>query len=668
MKTYITALLISMVMIASVSGCAPSQQPVDSTATPLLASTATPQPDPTSTSTDIPKPIPTIPSDAEFHINPIDGLSPDFIMGADVSMLGEIEKNGGKFYDQGIEGDSLEIIQNHGVNWIRLRLWNDPTDQNGNPLGGGNNDLQRTIELAVRAKSLGLKFLLDFHYSDWWADPGKQNMPKAWAALEPAELNQAVYDFTADALQKLAAAGAMPDMVQIGNEVNSGMLWPAGKTWSEGGETVGGYDGFAELLSQGIQAVRDNDPNHADPQQRIRIAIHLADGGNNDLYHTVFDALTERNVDFDIIGLSYYSYWHGPMDRFINNMNDVSERYQKDVLVLEAAYPYATTDADGYGNLAGEGVQEAGGFMPTVQGQATAIRDIMAAVAQVPNGRGLGIFYWEPAWIPVKDAGWATGQGNAWENQAMFDFDGNALPSLDVFKQVRPENGGIVIAPQTVEINPIEVFVPLSEKPELPATVKVVFSDDAIRDVPVVWDSYPPPFLDKEGSFKLNGKIAGTDSYAVATVYTGSAKNFAKNPGFENGAEPWVIAGSVDAVDVSDELQNVHNGNYALHFWADSAFEFTISQTITGLENGTYTFSGWAQGGGGDTLQISASDYGGEPLTVDFATTAWRDWKNPTIENIVVTNGQCTITLKVVSPGGTWGFFDDAGLFLSAAQ
>lgn len=306
--------------------------------------------------------------------------------------------------------------------------------------------------------------------------------------------------------------------------------------------------------------------------------------------------------------------------------------------------------------------------MPTVQGQATAIRDIMAAVAKVPNGRGLGIFYWEPAWIPVKDAGWATGQGNAWENQAMFDFDGNALPSLDVFKQVRPENGGTFIAPLALDINPVEVFVPLSEKPELPATVKVVFSDDAIRDVHVVWDSYPPPFLDKVGNFKLNGKIEGTDSYAVATVYTGSAKNFAKNPGFENGAEPWVIAGSVEAVDVSDELQNVHSGNYALHFWADGAFEFTISQTITGLENGTYTFSGWAQGGGGDTLQISASEYGGEPLTVDFATTAWRDWKNPTIENIIVTNGQCTITLKVVSPGGTWGFFDDAGLFLSAAK
>jgi arabinogalactan endo-1,4-beta-galactosidase len=586
-------------------------------------------------------------------------------MGADVSMLSQIEENGGKFYDQGVEGESLEILKKHGVNWIRLRLWNDPTDGNGNPLGGGNNDLQRTVEMAVRAKSLGFKFLLDFHYSDWWADPGKQNIPKAWVGLTPDELEQAVYEYTATAIQTLVDAGAMPDMVQIGNEVNSGFLWPAGKTWSQGGETVGGYDGFAALLSQGIQAVRDNDPNNADPQKRIRIAVHLADGGNNDLYHTVFDALTERTIDFDIIGLSYYSFWHGPMDRFIENMNDVSERYQKDVVVLEAAYPYTTEDADGHGNLAGAGVEEAGGFLPTVQGQATAIRDIMAAVAQVPNNRGLGLFYWEPQWIAVNGAGWATGEGNAWESLAMFDFNGNALPSLDVFNLVRPENGGATIAPLALEVSPIEIFVPLSEKPELPASVKVLFNDDALREVDVKWDSYPPPFLEKEGSFKLNGRIEGTDSYAVATIYTGTVKNLASNPGFEDSAEPWVIEGSVGAVDISDELQNVRNGNFALHYWADSAFEFTATQTITGLENGVYSASVWMQGGGGDTLQLSVIDYGGDLLTVDFAGAGWREWQNPIIENIVVTNGQCTIVIKVSSTGGTWGFFDDAGLFLS---
>jgi len=167
------------------------------------------------------------------------------------------------------------------------------------------------------------------------------------------------------------------------------------------------------------------------------------------------------------------------------------------------------------------------------------------------------------------------------------------------------------------------------------------------------------------GDFKLNGKIEGTESYVVATVYTGSAKNFAANPGFENGEAPWVIEETVTAVDISEELQNVYNGGHALHYWADGPFEFTVSQTITGLENGTYTFSAWMQGGGGDTLQLIASDYGGETLTVDFAGKGWLEWQNPTIENIVVTEGQCTITFKVSSGGGTWGFFDDVGLFLA---
>lgn len=354
-------------------------------------------------------------------------------------MLHQIEASVGTYYDNGIEGECLEILRDHGVNWIRLRIWNDPTNKDGKPLGGGNNDLDRTVEIASRAKALGLKFLLDFHYSDWWADPGKQNMPKAWVGLDSDELKQAVYDYTAEVIQTLADADAMPDMVQIGNEVNGGMLWPAGKTWRQGSEEIGGYAGFAGLLAQGAQAVRDNDPHRNDPTDKVRIAIHLADGGNNDLYRAVFDELTKRNVDFDVIGLSYYSYWHGPLDPFISNMNDISQRYQKDVVVLETAYAHTLVNVDGHGNLFGQGEQTAGGYKATVQGQASAIREVIAAVAQVPDGRGLGVFYWEPDWIAVKGAGWATGQGNAWENQALFDFNGNALPSMNVFHLVRPD-------------------------------------------------------------------------------------------------------------------------------------------------------------------------------------------------------------------------------------
>ena len=658
MKTRTALSVVTIVIIATVSACCPAQ-PLEPTLTP--ASThAVPTSPPTltlaPTPTGIPRPVPTIPSAVEFHVNPIDGLIPDFIMGADVSMLAQIEASGGKFYAQGVEKDCLEILRDHGVNWIRLRIWNDPTDKDGKPLGGGNNDLDRTVEIAARAKALGFKFLLDFHYSDWWADPSKQDMPKAWVGLDSSELNHAIYDYTAEVVQTLADAGAMPDMVQIGNEVNGGMLWPAGKIWAQGSEEVGGYDGFAELLKQGIQAIRDNDSHSDDPEKRVRIAIHLADGGNNELYRSVFDELTARNVDFDVIGLSYYNFWHGPMERFISNMNDISKRYQKDVVILETAYAYTLADSDGYPNLLGGGDKDIGDYKPTVQGQATAIRDVMLAVAEVPNDRGLGIFYWETEWIAAEGAGWATGQGNAWENLALFDFDGNALPSIDVFNQVRPEHGGVSFAPLAMEVYATIIYVPLDERPDLPPTVKVVCSNDAIRDVPVAWEPYDPALLDEVGSFTLKGAVEGTDRQAIVTVYTGSPKNYLKNPGFENGFTAWVLDGSSSAVDVGNEAQNVYNGGYALHYWAEGPFEFTVSQTVTGLENGTYTFSVWMQGG-----EKTSSSF--MQLTIDAVNTGWQEWQNPSIENITVTTGQCTIGLRVVSDGGTWGFFDEAGLF-----
>jgi arabinogalactan endo-1,4-beta-galactosidase len=393
----------------------------------------------------LPKAKPNIQDSSGIHVNPIDGLSPDFIMGADVSMLKQIEISGGKYYVNGVEEEGLKILRDHGVNWIRLRIWNDPKYLNGISYGGGNNDLETTVEIAKRAKAMGFKVLLDFHYSDWWADPGKQNKPKAWVGLTSAELNKAVYDYTAKVIHTLAQAGAMPDMVEVGNEINTGMLWPDGKTVAQGTEKVGGYDGLAELLKQGIQAVRDNDPNNASPLKRTKIMIHLANGGDNKLYRTVFDELTKRNLDYDVIGLSYYSYWHGSLNQLKNNMNDISERYHKDVVIAETAYAFTLDNGDVFANLFGENEQNMGGYKATVQGQATAMRDVMAAVSKVPDGKGLGVFYWEPDWIPVKGAGWKTGEGNAWDNQAMFDFKGNALPSINVFNLARPQSGQTVI-------------------------------------------------------------------------------------------------------------------------------------------------------------------------------------------------------------------------------
>lgn len=598
---------------------------------------------------------------AGFHVHPVDGLHPDFIMGADVSMLREIERNGGKFYVNGVERDCLQILKDHGVNWVRLRLWVDPTDEHGNSLGGGNNDLQTTIEIASRAKKLGMKVLIDFHYSDWWADPGKQTKPRAWQNLRPEELQQAVYEYTAGVIRALVEARARPDMVQLGNEINGGMLWPDGKIWQEGNETIGGFDGLAALLNQGIRAVRENDPYAANPEKRIKIMIHLANGGRNDIYRTMFDGLTERGVEYDVIGLSYYSYWHGPLADLVNNMNDISVRYNKPVIVAETAYPFTVEAGDAHPNLFGDGLQELGGYQATVQGQATAIRDVIAAVAQVPGGRGWGIFYWEPDWIPVAGAGWKTGEGNPWENQALFDFQGNALPSLNVFHLVRPGKGKETIPPSIVELFPLTIKVPLGGPLEPPATVKALFSDDSIRQVAVQWQPFNPKFLEHPGTFTLRGSVDGSDLQAMATVTVSSVINYVTNAGFESGdLTGWTLEGDTQAVDVSNEAQNVYQDTYALHYWWGEPFQFTLSQTITGLKDGAYSLSLWIQGGGGEKiLRLFARDCGGEPKTLDIVNTGWRNWSNPTITGIQVVGGSCTIGLTLESDGGSWAFLDE---------
>lgn len=338
------------------------------------------------------------------------------VRGADISTLKKVEDKGGVFYDRGVQKDPLVILRSHGVNYVRLKIWKDPVNVDG------YNDLAQTVEMAQRAKKAGFKILLDFHYSNFWADPGRQDKPTAWVGLNPEELERAVYDHTAETVQALKDAQALPDTVQIGNEIQSGILWPDGKTWGEGS---GGFDRLAPLLRAGISGVRDV----AGP--KVEIMLHLADGGDNGLYRWWFGEITKRGVtDFDVIGFSFYPYWHGTLEQLAANMADISRRYDKDVVVAETAYAFTLTNGDDLPNIFGAQQAQVAGYPATVAGQGAFLEDIRQVVQDVPGGRGLGVFYWEPTWIPVAGAGWRSGEGNAWENQALFDFEGNALDSL----------------------------------------------------------------------------------------------------------------------------------------------------------------------------------------------------------------------------------------------
>lgn len=370
---------------------------------------------------------------------PFNAMPADFIKGADISTLLEAEQHGAKFYNQnGQQQDAIAILKANGVNTVRLRLWVDPQDADGNTYGGGSNNLENTIALAKRVKAQGLKLLLDFHYSDFWTDPGKQFKPKAWEKMDYPQLKTAIHDYTRDTIARFKKEGVLPDMVQIGNEINGGMLWPEGKSWGQGG---GEFDRLAGLLTAAIGGLKEN----LTDGEQVKVMLHLAEGTKNDTFRWWFDEITRRNVPFDIIGLSMYTYWNGPISALKANMDDISKRYNKDVIVVEAAYGYTLDNCDNAENSFQAKEEKDGGYPGTVQGQYDYIHDLMQAVIDVPDQRGKGIFYWEPTWIAVPGTTWATKagmkyihdewkEGNARENQALFDCHGKVLPSITVFK------------------------------------------------------------------------------------------------------------------------------------------------------------------------------------------------------------------------------------------
>ena len=256
-----------------------------------------------------------------------------FIKGMDLSTLLEMERCGAKYYDHGQEMDILDIMKKYDVDTIRLRLWNDPKSESGEPYGAGNNDLAETIAIGKRVTDAGLGVLLNFHYSDFWADPGKQIKPKAWASYGVEELEKAVYDFTKDSLQKVLDAGVNVTMIQVGNELSNGLLWPEGQ--------LPNYDNVAKFVSAGIRACRE-------VKADIPLMIHLDNGGNNALYRDWFDHYMERGEDFDYIGLSYYPFWHGTLQMLEDNMNDIAVRYGKELIVAEVSMGHTMEDYKNY--------------------------------------------------------------------------------------------------------------------------------------------------------------------------------------------------------------------------------------------------------------------------------------------------------------------------------
>ena len=353
------------------------------------------------------------------------------VRGVDLSGLAKNEDHGATYADaSGHPADPVTLLARSGANVGRLKVWVDPAD--------GYNDTRHVVATARRIKAAGMKLLVDFHYSDRWTDPGAQAPPAAWKGLDAHQMAAAVSAHTTSVLRALKAAHLSAEYVQVGNEINPGLLHPLGQTWDvDPTDAVAGaqWDNVAAFLTAGATAVKAVDPH-------TKVLLHLTninDGIGGLTWW--FDEVTKRHVPFDLIGLSYYGYWHGSLADLQNATATLSSRYDKDVVVLETSYPWTLQDdpATPYENSIDLPSELAKGYPATPAGQAANFRAVQDAVVSAPGGRGLGAVYWEPAWTSVAGAGWDPadpGSGNAWENQAMFDHAGRLLPAA---RELRPD-------------------------------------------------------------------------------------------------------------------------------------------------------------------------------------------------------------------------------------
>ena len=369
-------------------------------------------------------------------------------LGVDLSMQDELNEFHPVYKYHNKEVEPFSFFANHShIDMVRIRLWHNPHDEDGNPYGGGTNDLDCFIRLAKKAKENGMKVLLDFHYSDFWVDPSKQKLPKAWVGKTYKEVVQLVEEYTRDVLLKAKENDIDIAAVQVGNEITNGMLHPFGevsKTYSE--ETGGGFEGFTTLLKAGFKAVKEVYPN----AKRI---LHVEHSGSKDLQEWFFSNVSKFNVEYEVIGESYYPYWHGPIKDFEENITYIEQKYGKEIWVMELGYEYAESRVEGHhaefseedgddfivGNINGKVP-----FPITKEGQADYIKKILQICKKLGIGR---VFYWEPAWIYVEGQGWAKDAGqryfgldplpaeNDWANETLFDFDGQANPAVEYFTQ-----------------------------------------------------------------------------------------------------------------------------------------------------------------------------------------------------------------------------------------
>ena len=631
--------------------------------------------------------------EAPIYVEKVTAADVDFITGVDVSSYVSEKNSGVKFYD--FDGNELSdqgffnFLAGCGVNYVRVRVWNDPTDGNGNAYGGGNCDLEVARKIGVWASNAGMKVLIDFHYSDFWADPGKQTAPKSMAEMSVDEKAEAIESFTKASLESLIDSGVNVGMVQIGNETNNGVAGE--KTW----------ENMAKIFSAGSKGVRSVSANR---DKQILVAVHFTNPESSGRYAGYAANLENYGVDYDVFASSYYPYWHGSLDNLNSVLSNIANTYDKMVMVAETSYLHTWEDGDGHTNTEYEGkAGDAINFDVSVQGQANSVRAVVNTVANTKNG--IGVFYWEPAWIPVQvydknaenaaeilsqnkqiwetyGSGWASSfagdydkdagewyGGSAVDNEAWFDFTGHPLDSARIYNYIRTgATAPIVVTSVKAEA----VTVELGQDITLPETALVTYSDGTTSEMAVTWNAEEISAAVESGvgTYTINGSIAITDDETkeVTCSLTINPVNNVKNPGFEDSdMSMWTISDANSCVGRQDDSSNVRTGKYCLKFWDDEDIDYTAEQTVT-LDAGIYKLGTYIEGGdaGSDAQFILyAKVDGGEEYTVETGVTGWQNWANPEVTDIIVTkDGQeVKIGVSVKAQAGAWGAWDDFYLY-----
>lgn len=341
-----------------------------------------------------------------------------FLRGADLSALEAVEEHGGVFTEGGAPDDPVEILRRRGLNAVRLRIWHTPWH--------GYDDLPSTLASALRMKEAGLDIFLDFHYSDTWADPSHQQKPAAWASLPFEALKDSVYAYTFHVVGALAAQNTSPALVQLGNEITGGMLWDDGRT-TAGFDTPQQWQQLAELVGEGVRGVKDALP----PGESAAIVLHTDRGGDNAGARYFVDRMIDGGVEYDMIGLSFYPWWHGTLADLAANVRDLATRYGREVVLAEAAYPWTLAWADTTHNVVGDPSQLLAPYDATEQGQRDYLLTLVDTLRSMPAGMCRGWFYWAPEWLPDSTV------GSPWENLALFDFAGEVLDGADALGPAR---------------------------------------------------------------------------------------------------------------------------------------------------------------------------------------------------------------------------------------